>query len=46
VECRIADLSLAVPGAGGSRRAAEQAAAEAAGQLLSTKYPGTVRGSR
>lgn len=46
VECRIADLALAVAGAGGSRRAAEQAAAEAAGVLLAAKYPGTARGAR
>ena len=44
VECRIPALALAVPGRGASRRAAEQAAAEAAGLLAAQYESGATRG--
>ena len=44
VECRIPALALAVPGQGASRRAAEQAAAEAAGLLAIQHESGAKRG--
>ena len=44
VECRIPALALAVPGQGPSRRAAEQAAAEAAGLLALRRESGATHG--
>jgi ribonuclease-3 len=44
VECRIPALALAVAGQGASRRAAEQAAAEAAGLLAMQQAGGATRG--
>jgi ribonuclease-3 len=44
VECRIPSLGLAATGHGTSRRAAEQAAAEAAGKLASQHAMGSSRG--
>ena len=45
VECRIPALALSATGRGTSRRAAEQAAAEAAGLLVMQRESGATRGS-
>lgn len=44
VECRIPALGVVVAGRGASRRAAEQAAADAAGRLAELREPGGGRG--
>ena len=44
VECRIPSLGVSATGQGASRRAAEQAAAEAAGRLVAQRETGAARG--